>query len=84
MDDWKLALQHLNREEGGALLSMIGAVQVGNWFWKTPGGRRYLYIEGDWVTEEQVVEALTEAMNFDNSRAKHTFVASALESWRRV
>ena len=29
MDDWKLALQHLNREEGGALLSMIGAVQVG-------------------------------------------------------
>ena len=45
---------------------------------------RSLYIEGDWVTEEQVVEALTEAMNFDNSRAKHTFVASALESWRRV
>ena len=84
MDDWKLALQHLNREEGGALLSMIGAVNIGTWFWKVPGGKRYLYIEGAWVTDDQIVEALTEAMNFDNSLARQAFLLSAKESWRRV
>lgn len=84
MDDWTLALRHLNKREGAALLSMIGAKQVGNWFWKTPDGKRYLFLEDSWLTEEDVLSALAEAMNFPNPVTKQAFMTSTLESWRRA